>query len=258
MISPSIFTSVINSYLPEPHASLLNGILFGINLKTTKAFYDQLRIVGLLHIVVLSGTNITLLSVFISQLTSFFSKPLSVVITILSIIIFIVFVGAQAPIIRAGFMGVLTFVAILYGRKASALYILFLSFIFIAVFWPQWISTLSLQLSYGATIGLIFFGPKNKSNLFVCDFKLSLAAQVLTAPIIFIYFKQVSFISPFTNALVSWTITPIMIFGFLAAFLGRIHFVLGLLPAYICYVLLSYVVIVVEVLSKIPFALIRF
>jgi hypothetical protein len=48
----SIFTSVINSYLPEPHASLLNGILFGVSLKASKTFFEQLKIVGLLHIVV--------------------------------------------------------------------------------------------------------------------------------------------------------------------------------------------------------------
>ena len=39
MIDPSIFTSVINSYLPEPEASLLNGMIFGVSLKTTKEFY---------------------------------------------------------------------------------------------------------------------------------------------------------------------------------------------------------------------------
>ena len=131
--NPSIFTSVINSYLPEPHASLLNGILFGINLKTSKIFYEQLKIVGLLHIVVLSGINITLLASLIAVLTSFLSKYLSSLITVLTIIIFVVFVGAKAPIVRAGFMGLLTFVAFMTGRRKQIFFALFLSLLFIIV-----------------------------------------------------------------------------------------------------------------------------
>ena len=148
MLTPSIFTSVINSYLPEPHSSLLNGIIFGVNLKTTKEFYQQLKVVGLLHLVVLSGINITLLSSLISSSTKFLSKQLSTLITILAIISFVVFVGPQAPIIRAAFMGLLTHVAIITGRKNYTLYALFLSLIFVLIFWPDLLKTVSLQLSY--------------------------------------------------------------------------------------------------------------
>ena len=134
--SPEIFTNVVNQYLPEPHASLLNGIIFGIPLKGDKTFYREIQAVGLLHIVVLSGTNITILAALITKLTSGFGKVISSVIIILSIVIFIAFVRPQAPIVRAGFMGVLTFVSILTGRKIIALYILFASALFTALFWP--------------------------------------------------------------------------------------------------------------------------
>lgn len=266
--NPSIFTSVINSYLPEPHASLLNGILFGINLKTSKIFYEQLKIVGLLHIVVLSGINITLLASLIAVLTSFLSKYLSSLITILTIILFVIFVGAKAPIVRAGFMGLLTFVAFMTGRRKQIFFALFLSLIFIFMFWPAWLTTVSLQLSYGATIGIILFGPKQQNqtsgfftkiwNDLKKDFRISLAAQLFTVPIIFLYFKQVSLIAPLSNLLISFTIAPIMVFGFITAILGKINYSLGLIPSYISYGLLSYVVFVIETFSKIPFVYFKF
>ncbi|MFN4212550.1 MAG: ComEC/Rec2 family competence protein [Microgenomates group bacterium] len=278
MLSPSTFTSIINSYLPEPHASLLNGILFGVSLKTTKAFYEQLKMVGLLHIVVLSGMNITFLSAVITNITGFLSRRVSFLLTILIIILFIIFVGPQAPIVRAGFMGILTSVAILSGRKNLVLYSLFLSAIFIALFWPKWLTTISFQLSYGATLGIILFGrvkslsppPKSQRKekvknflreawyVFWKEFKPSLAAQVFTAPIIFLYFKQISLISPLANVLVSFTIVPLMIFGFLTAILGKINFYLGFLPAWICYLFLSYIIFIVETLTKIPGIFIKF
>lgn len=257
MFTPSIFTNVINSYLPEPHASLLNGILFGVNLKAGKLFYEQLKIVGLLHIVVLSGMNITILASIVGIATQFLSKQISSLITILTIILFILFVKPEAPIIRAGFMGILTLVAILYGRKNIALYSMFLSLVFIAVFWPKWLNTVSLQLSYGATLGIILFGQTASKQELWRELKISLAAQVFTAPIIFIYFKQISFIAPISNLLVAPLISPLMIFGFLTAVLGKIHYMLGLIPSYVCYGLLTYMVWVIETLAKLPFVYFR-
>lgn len=258
MISPSIFTDVINSYLPEPHASLLNGIIFGVNLKTTKEFYQQLKVVGLLHLVVLSGINITILSSIISSSTKYFSKLISTLITILSIILFVIFVGPQAPIIRAAFMGLLTHVAIITGRKNYALYALFLSLIFILIFWPNWLKTISLQLSYGATFGIILFGQGRSNSCILKNLRLTLAAQIFTVPIIFFYFKQASLISPLANLLVAEVVPSLMIFGFLTAILGKINYFLGLIPAYICYGILSYIVWVVEILAKVPYIFIQF
>jgi len=261
-MTPKIFTTVINSYLPEPHASLLNGILFGIDLKTTKDFYEQLKMVGLLHLVVLSGINITLLSSIISQTTQFFSKKLSILITIMCIIFFVIFVGIKAPILRAAFMSILTLVANYTGRKNYSLYALTLSFLFSVVLFPSWLKTISFQLSYAATLGIILFGEKsikksennllNFYNQLKADFKTSLAAQLFTVPIIFLYFKQISLIAPLANMMISFLIPLLMILGFLTAILGKISFYLGFPFAWICYLILSYIIFVVDTLSKIP------
>ena len=258
MFTPSIFTNVINSYLPEPHASLLNGIIFGINLKTSKLFYEQLKIVGLLHLVVLSGINITMLGAIIANITGFLGKRASILLTILTIILFILFVGPQAPIVRAGIMGMLTLVAVLYGRKNIGLYSLFLSLIIIAIVFPDWLASVSLYLSYGATLGIMLFGQTKLNNYLWKNIKLTLAAQIFTVPIIFFYFKQISLISPLSNLLVAETIPVLMVLGFLTAILGKINFILGLIPAYICYGILSYMVWVIEMLSKIPYIFFRF
>ena len=208
--------------------------------------------------VVLSGMNITLLAAMISSVTKYLSKVISTVITILTIILFVIFVGPQAPIIRAAFMGILTHVAIITGRKNCVLYALFLSLFFITIFWPSWLKTISLQLSYGATFGIILFGQSRSNNFIWKNMRLTLAAQIFTVPIIFIYFKQISLISPLSNLLVSEMIAPLMIFGFLTAFLGKVSYFLGLVPSYICYGLLAYMVLIINMLAKIPFAYFAF
>jgi len=165
-------------------------------------------------------------------------------------------------------MGILTLVAILYGRKSNVLYALLLSIVFISIFWPQWLKTISFQLSYGATLGIVLLGrvetikPKTYWQKIKYDIwkelKPSLAAQLFTAPIILLYFKQISLIAPLSNLLTAPVIAPLMIFGFLTAFLGRIHYLLGLPFAYISFGLLQYIIIIINFLSKLPYASIQF
>ncbi len=269
MTASMTFAAVINSYLPEPHASLLNGIIFGVPLRTDPYFYQQLKMVGLLHLVVLSGINITFLSIMIASLTSNFSKRVSILITILTIILFIIFVGPQAPIIRAAIMSILTLVAIILKKRAFSLYGLFLSAAIVLAVYPQWFKTTSFQLSYAATLGIILLGKvktqtkvNNKFGALILEvrkaFRVSIAAQAFTLPVVFIYFKQISVIAPLSTLIVSPLVPPLMIFGFLTSVLGKMNYALGLPFSYLCYGLLAFMITVINSLSKIPFIYFQF
>lgn len=271
MVDKNIFTDVINSYFHEPHSSLLNGILFGKSIKTTSDLHHQLKATGLLHIIVASGANLTIFSAIIANFTQFLSKRLAILINIIFIIFYIYLVGLQAPIIRAGFMSVLTFVALLIGRKTYALYLLFISLLPVLLLhflYPKEITILSILLSYGATLGIILFGqtknfkPKNywekiKINI-LKELQTTLAAQVFTAPIIFFYFKQLSFVSPLTNLLIVPFIPPLMMAGFFTAIFGKIHYLLGLPFSFVCQMILDYMIFVINFFSQIPYVFIQF
>ena len=130
MGGPEIFSSVIDGYLPQPQAALLNGIVFGIPIGKYGDFHTKLKMVGLLHLVVLSGMNITILAGIVTAITIPFGRKLSLLITGLLILFFVYFIGLQAPAVRAGFCAILTVVSIAFGRKAVPLYLLILSGIF--------------------------------------------------------------------------------------------------------------------------------
>lgn len=274
-IGPELFTDTLNLYFPEPHASLMNGILFGEDLQTRREFKDNLKSVGLIHLVVLSGSNITLLSSIISSITLRLGKLSSLLCSITGVVLFVWFVGAEPPIVRAACMAVLASGAIIFGRQNIVLYGLILSLVFIGLIWPDWLTSISLQLSYAATIGILMFGnggyqnkPKHTDSqtdwlpgilsYLKDELRISLAAQVFTVPIIWVYFKQISLISPIANIAVAWCIAPLMIFGFCTSILGWVHISLGYLPSYVCFVLLEFMIWVVEVLSAVPYASIEF
>lgn len=264
----TFFTSLYRVYLPEPHASLLSGIIFGEKLNSSKAFYNAVKITGLLHIVVLSGINITLLGALVGIFTRGLGKRASAIITIFSIVIFVLFVGADPPITRAAIMGVLTLISIVYERKTLALYTLFLSGVIIAFIKTEWLTTVSFQLSFGATLGIMLFGNSSLRerkgilgtllNYLEQELRPTLAAQVITTPIIFWYFKEISLIAPLANIVVSFVMPPLMVFGILTAVLGKIHVSLGLIPAYISYGLLQYVIVSIDMMARLPYIFFRF
>jgi len=254
---------LIGRFFPEPQASLLCGILLGIPLKSTPSFVKELKIVGLMHLVVLSGMNISILTTLVFDMTRAWGRRLSACISVGIIVSFVCFVGPQPPLIRAACMAVFAIIARYTGRRSLAIWNLFLALLVVIAFQPQWITSLSFQLSFGATLGIILFsGKQNTENTgllsgIVAELRTSLAAQVFTTPLIFLAFRQISFIAPLANILVSWTIAPLMIAGILfLIFFPALPFV-GAIPGYIAHGLLTFIILAVRTLSRFPFAFIQ-
>lgn len=255
MLSPDYFADIVNHFLPEPHSALLNGIILGVPIRSSSAFYRELRNTGLIHLVVLSGSNIAILNSFIGLISSHFSKLVSIVIVLLTIIFFIAFVSPQAPIVRAALMLSFTSVAFIYGKRSSALLGLLVASILIAWVFPDWVSSLSFQLSVAATLGIILFGRTRPGSHWIAqELRLTLAAQVFTTPLIFIKFKTISLISPVANIAVAWTVGPLMLLGFILAIFGKIFYPIAIIASVIAYGILSFFITVVHLLNQLPYS----
>lgn len=268
-MTPHPFISVINSILPEPHASLLNGILFGVKTSMPKYFYDALITTGTLHIIALSGMNISILTTVTAQTTLFMGRKASSILTICLIVLFVLFVGPSPSVVRAAMMGSLSLLAIYFGRRDWGLLSLFLVGGIMLLFDFSLIKNLSFQLSFMATFGIILanrrvkrqfgYGLSHqvkfwlKQNLIV-----TLSAQLFTLPIILFNFQRISLIAPIANLAIEWTIQPIMVLGFTVGIIGLIFWPLGMIIGWIVWVPLTYLIVVVETLSKIPGASIVF
>lgn len=286
------FTHVVNQLLPEPHAGLMNGILFGTKATLSKPLMQDLISSGTLHIVALSGMNITLLSAMVGTVfLKIFSRRVSSILSIVVIIGFILFVGISPSVIRAGVMGVIGLLAIVFGKKNWPLYTWILAVIILLILSPTWLTDVSFQLSALATLGIILFGGKNVMtvdrnlkldtkdqvsrfqpqglssrfkflsstvwSLIEDDLRVSLAAQVFTIPIFLFHFHRISLVSPLANVLIAWTIAPITILGWIIAVLGVIWLPLGIIISWVCWLLLQYLLIVVTVTSSLPFSSIQ-
>jgi competence protein ComEC len=83
---------------------------------------------------------------------------------------------------------------------------------------------------------------------------VSLAAQILTVPLVMFHFQQVSIISLVANAVVVPAQPPALLFGGLAIVVGLISPALGQIVGWVAWLFLNYTVNAVRVLAQIPFA----
>ncbi len=263
------FIKVINSLLHEPQASLLNGILFGKGAFFPKSLYQDLITTGTLHIVALSGMNISILINFISKIIAGIGRKASSIFSICLIVIFVVFVGASPPVVRAGIMGSLSLIAVIFGRKNWALLSLVLASLIMLLFDFSLVKNISFQLSFLATLGILLADEKvdcqrKKSLLsqFIyalkINMKLTLSAQLFTLPVIIYHFHRISLIAPLANIMIEWVIQPIMILGFVTAIIGYFFFPLAIIPALATWAPLTYLIFVVQILAIWPGASIQF
>lgn len=265
-------TTTVNQLLPEPHAGLLNGILFGTKAMLNPELKDALIRSGTLHIAALSGMNITILmNLTASTLLRVFSRKITSVLTVVIIIGFVLFVGISPSVVRAAAMGCMTLISTVFGRQRGALYSLVFTSLIMIIARPDWLNEISFQLSFLATLGLILFGnvtsytpenhvPELRSFKHKCwrfvldDLHTTLAAQVFTLPIFFFTFHRLSIISPVANLLIGFLIPPLTVLGLVCSLLGVFSLQLATPLSWIIWCLLEYILLVIFRLSSLPFA----
>lgn len=263
------FIPILNSLLPEPHASLLNGILFGTKASMPNEFYQALVTTGTLHVIALSGMNITIMITLIAALTLFLGRRVSIILTIAFLVFFVLFVGPTPSVVRAAIMGCMSLTAVYFGRQDWGMLGLFLAAGIMLLTNFSLISNLSFQLSFLATFGIILAGrslkcQQGKGWLYKLYFPLkenlalTLSAQLFTLPVLFYNFHRISLISPVSNLLIGWTVQPVMVLGLVTAIAGSIWLPLGMIPAWFTWVPLCYFINVIQLLARIPGASIQF
>ncbi|MDO8482835.1 MAG: ComEC/Rec2 family competence protein, partial [bacterium] len=150
----------IGKIIPEPHASLLGGLVIGAKHSLGKKLLDDFRTVGVIHIVVLSGYNITIIAYFIEWLFSRLRKNLRLICASAGIILFAIMVGASATVVRATIMALLALLARGTGRGYVVTRALLIAGFFMLLHNPKiLVFDVSFQLSFLATVGLIYFSP---------------------------------------------------------------------------------------------------
>ncbi len=258
-----LLTNSISRAIPEPHASLVGGIVFGAKHSLGKELLDAFRAVGIIHIVVLSGYNVTIVAEWIGRLVSFAPRMVALSLSALGIVGFTIMTGAGATVVRASMMALLVLLARATGRIYEITTALIIAAFIMLLHNPNiLIFDASFQLSFLATVGLIYCAPRIEHLFSFVPKKFGLrefatatvATQIFVLPLLLYMTGQLSLVSLPVNMLVLVFIPLTMLFGFLTGVIGLFSFVLSLPAAFIAYLLLSYELFIVKAFNALPFA----
>jgi competence protein ComEC len=216
------FFAGVRTSLPEPLASFGLGLLVGIRALIPKPMQAQLALVGLSHLVAVSGYNLTIIVSAAHRLLQRLGRGIALAASLWLIGGFLVLTGATASIVRASLVSVLSLLAAFYGRRFHPLTLISLAAAATAAYNPAYLTDLGWLLSFLAFFGILVLAPAIEARLghprlIVVRLLIeSVAAQILTIPLIMAFFSQLSIVSPITNFLV----LPLVPFAMAAAFLA--------------------------------------
>lgn len=246
---------------PGDEGGFIAGILVGSKEYLSTQVKEDFKKTSLSHLVAISGFNITIIILFIGKMLSFLGKRSKIIITILCIILFMIFVGAGASVVRASLMGIISLLALFSERKAHVCNVLLLSGVCMTLFSPYTLLyDIGFQLSFLAVFGLLFMNAVLSKLFFFVPETLALreslvltcSAQCTTLPLLLYYFGQVSVISAVANILIGPFIPLIMLTSFLAVLLSPLLTPVALVVTATTTLLCSFVLQATHIMAQLP------
>ncbi len=266
--------------LPEPQASLTQGILLGIRGNIPSPIKANFSSTGTAHLLAISGLHLTILAgILLSIGIWLFGKKHYTYIWLAlgTIWLYALLTGMHPPVIRGVIMASLFLTAELLGRQRSAITALAFAAAIMVGISPQILWTASFQLSFLAMSGLIFLTPHFQSSgrkainatlgedgaavsvakIITDSFSVTLGAIIVVWPVVAYYFGIISFVAPFATFLALLALPGIIITGVLTGGLGLIALPIAQAIGWLAWLFLSYMLLVVNGFAAIPLSAIE-
>ncbi|MBI2005051.1 ComEC/Rec2 family competence protein [Patescibacteria group bacterium] len=256
------FERSLERTFPEPDVSLMEGLLLGerrgLPQEVTQAFVAS----GLIHIVVLSGYNISIVSEAILRSLSFLPRTVGYSLGGVGMVLFALLTGGGATTVRACIMGLIAILARYLHRESAALRALALAAAGMALWNPLvLLHDPSFILSVLATFGLVTLSPAIERRVPKFLKKMpqvasiaasTIAVQLYILPALLYQTGILSFLALPANMLVLPMVPAAMLAGFAAGIAGLLHPALAFFAALPADLLLKWMLVVAKTTTAIP------
>ena len=257
--------------LPEPQASLAQGVLLGQRSALPADLAADLNTTNTSHLVVVSGSNVVYVSAFATMLFGWFlGRRRGRLLSIAAVGAYTILIGPSPPVVRALIMGILVVLVGATGRRGSTATALLVAAAIMVGFDAQIVRDVSFQLSFASAAGIVYVATPLRRWIIegialafrvdelphwiavvVEPVAMTVAAIAATAPLIALHFGRLSLVALPANALIV-PVFPLILASSLLAALA------GLLPLYRlpfaapAYYLLTYWIDVARWLASVP------
>lgn len=231
---------LVTELFDERYAGFMQGLLIGDQRDIPAELYEMFSDVGMTHVLAISGLHVSVFTAGCFWLLRLcrLTKERTYDVCLLLVPLYVLATGASPSAIRAGIMAMLGLIALRTGRWKQSLRFLMIAALAMLIVNPYYLYSVSFQLSFVVTFGLIMFVPRLAGTFgffprpVAVALAVTIAAQLFSFPLVIHYFHIVHALSPAANLLlvplVSVLILPL---GMIALLLGACHASLGQLPA---------------------------
>lgn len=259
------FARAVRRDVVEPAASLGIGFVVGQKSALPHQLDEQLRIVGLTHLIVASGYNLTILVRAAKRLFEKRSKFLVLFATTIMTIGFMAISGASPSMTRAGLVAGLSIAVWYYGRTFHPIMLILYVAALTGMLNPQYLwSDIGWWLSFLAFIGVLIVSPmlinmiyrtndKNPHGI-VQIMSETISAQLMTLPLILLVFGKLPVLSVVANILTAPLVPLAMLFTTIAGVGSMIATWGGSVFGLPAEILLSYFIAIVRLLALPPWS----
>jgi competence protein ComEC len=206
---------------------LVLGIVLGEDEGLPEEVRQDFRASGLAHLLAVSGQNVAFLALGIYGIGWLFRLPRAVreVLTIGVVAAYVLAVGWQPSVIRAGVAGVLASLAWLAARPRDRWHFLALGALVLLAWTPTSLLEPGFQLSFVAVAGIFVGVPRLRTVLegypvprwSVDVLGVAAVCGLVTAPIVLVHFGQAPVYTVPANALAYVAVPFVLALGLLAA-----------------------------------------
>jgi competence protein ComEC len=244
--------------------AVLAGVVLGEDEGLSEDLRDDFRASGLFHLLAVSGQNVALVAggaLLLAWLVGI-SRWLGELAALAAIGGYVLAVGWQPSIVRAGVAGALASLAWLAARPRDRWYFLLVGAAVLLAWNPYSLLEPGFQLSFGA-VSAIFVGvPPLERRLegypgprwLRAVIAVSVACGVATAPILLLHFGSVPVYSVFANALAAPAVAPLLGLAFAAAVVEPVLPSLAAALGWVNGWLAAYLAGCARVIGRLPYA----
>lgn len=244
-------------YLYKETSDFINSIIIGEKENLTKEDKEMFSKTGTSHIIAISGFHTSIFCVLISFIIGGINKYYKLIILSSIIFLYSIMVGASPSIIRSVIFTIILYLAVFIDKKRDQISTLSMIGIFLIINNPYIIYNVSFQLSFLATLSIIYFYGYINNIIKISLISLTLSANILTLPVVYYNFKGIPVISVISNIVIVPFIGLIMYLSIMSVALFKINIQLAKLISNFNGFIIDIIYFLLEKLSNLYFSYIE-
>ena len=241
-------------YLYKTNPDFINSMMLGQKDDLSQNEKLMFTRTGTSHIIAISGLHTGILSGLIIFMMGKINKIYKLIVLSTMMFIYSTMVGNSPSIIRAIMFMISLYLSFFLDRKMDKISTLSFIGILFVINNPYIIYNISFQLSFLATLSIIYFYGYINNKLNIKIISLTLSANILTIPIIYYNFEGIPLVSILGNIIIVPFVGIIIYLAMLSLILFNINIYISSIVVHINRFILETIYVLLERISNLDFA----